>query len=359
MTANNRRFSENRMSIESGITFSSILSKELFNGEETFDVSPYSPRRMAPPVKVIKPATKRPSAQEFDGLELFSGQDLADIFQQQHTDHGGAPMRMSFTSTNSRRYSNISRMTDRRESIMSLVDRRESIMSLMSLADYSILEDQSQLEETLDMRERSNNSNTDNVHVPSNVIGYPSTQKVVGNRIDHYNNDISDSNDTLKNDINDCNTTLSALTLPSKQKVEEKKRFDNNNSHRVTSYDNDDEDDRIEYIDEIGPYDIICGRNNGAHNWIGNRRFRVTIMMHLQKYTESPTREEKTHVIKSVIELLLDKDGVGARFIKKVGEGVYERLKDKQIREKVGHAFRDMMSLEEKGANELEAKCFR
>lgn len=339
MTANNRRFSENRMSIESSLTFQSFLSKELFNSEELVDVIA-PPQPMGPPVKVVKSATKRPSAQEFDGLELFSGQDLADIFQQQQSDQGIAPMRMSFTSaTNGRRYSSISRAND----------RRESMISLMSLADYSILEDQSQLEDT--------NYNT---HSVSNVMSHPPMQKVVGNRIGHYGDDIADRKDTVDNDIKNCKVTLSALTFPSTQKVAENKYFEKNNNNRDTRYDSSsDDDDRIEYIDEIGSYDIICGRNNGAHNWIGNRRFRVTIMMHLQKYTESPTREEKTQVIKSVIELLLDKDGVGARFIKKVGEGVYERLKDKQIREKVGHAFRDMISLQEKGADDLEDKCFR
>merc|ERR1719410_1722741 len=158
--------------------------------------------------------------------------------------------------------------------------------------------------------------------------------------------------DCVNHDVNAEATSFDS-NAPSTANVQENKKSDNNTSN------GDEQDSRNEDIDKIGAYDIICGRNNGAHNWVGNRRFRVTIMMNLKKYTEAPTREEKTHVIKSVIDLLLDKDGVGARFIKKVGEGMYERLRDKQIREKVGHAFRDMMSLEEKGADELEAKCFR
>merc|ERR1711935_1206994 len=172
---------------------------------------------------------------------------------------------------------------------------------------------------------------------PQTVTSYSATQKVIGNRIDYFNND-----------INVSNATLAAATFPSTVEVEK------NNSSNNNECDNSNEN-----VNEIGPYDIICGRNNGAHNWVGNRRFRVTIMMNLKKYTEAPTREEKTHVIKSVIELLLDKKGVGARFIKKVGEEKYVRLKDKQIREKVGHAFRDMISLAEKEGGKLEAKCFQ
>lgn len=117
------------------------------------------------------------------------------------------------------------------------------------------------------------------------------------------------------------------------------------------SRDEDDEQNRIEYIDEIQPYDIICGRNNGSHNCVGNRRFRVTIMMNMRRYMNASTREDKTYVLKSVIKLLHE---AGARFIKKVGDGKYVRLKDKQIREKVGHAFRDMISLSEKEASKAE-----
>merc|ERR1712157_470248 len=199
-----------------------------------------------------------------------------------------------------RRFSNISKGSD----------RRESIMSLMSLADCSLHENPSQLEDAVEIRENSNrssNSNSDdnNRSVPPSVMSYPSTQKAVGNRIDYFNNN-----------INGSNSTLADATFPSTQKVER-------NQPISKTIDENERDDRIEHIEKVGPYDIIRGRNNGAHNWVGNRRFRVTIMMNLKKYTEAPTREEKTHVIK------------------KVGEGMYERLRDKQIREKVGHAFRD------------------
>jgi len=145
---NNRRFSENRMSIESGTTFSSLLSKEIFDGEELVDAfkassnmsrdSSLAPRPLPP--KFITAKAKRPSALEYNGLELFSGEDLADIFEQQQNSDRDASMRMSFAS---RRCSNISKLDD----------RRESIMSLMSLAD-SILETSSQMEDTPDIREK-------------------------------------------------------------------------------------------------------------------------------------------------------------------------------------------------------------
>merc|ERR1712085_64110 len=68
-------------------------------------------------------------------------------------------------------------------------------------------------------------------------------------------------------------------------------------------------------VDAPGPYDIVCGRNSGAYKNIGNRRFRVTIEMNLQRYIDSPTREEKTNTIKAIVHML--HDDIGARFLNK------------------------------------------
>merc|ERR1712166_827716 len=105
-------------------------------------------------------------------------------------------------------------------------------------------------------------------------------------------------------------------------------------------------------VSEPGPYDIVCGRNSGAFNYIGNRRFRVTIEMNLQRYIDSPTREHKTNVIKSIVWMLHEQ--VGARFLKKEtpkkSSGSRRRrtprytvMTHKQAREKVGHALRDLV----------------
>lgn len=317
MAAFNRRFSrdrESRMSIESSMTFDSLAREKLFDGDELFDVFQSSQSQneasnlSIPPMQIVK-TTKRPSAKEFESGEFYFGKDIVDVFNKQPENDTS----MSYHSY--RRRSTLSR--DKRDSIMSFAtnDRRESLMSLMSLADCSLAENPTPLEE------------------PQQEGRENETPKIVDTSI-----------------------------LPI-QKVEVvTPNFDNNkidNSNLVVAKDRTENGDKIEYIEKIGPYDIICGRNNGAHNWVGNRRFRITIMMNLKRYTEAPTREEKTQVIKSVIELLLNTEGVGARFIKKVGEGMYVRLKEKQIREKVGHAFRDMISLAEQEGGKLEAKCFQ
>jgi hypothetical protein len=88
----------------------------------------------------------------------------------------------------------------------------------------------------------------------------------------------------------------------------------------------------------LGPYDIICGRCSNAFNNIGNRRFRVTISLNVQRYIDAPTREDKGQVIASVVALL--KNEIGARFFGVKGGKLVE-LDGTEIRKKVGHALRD------------------
>ncbi len=120
-------------------------------------------------------------------------------------------------------------------------------------------------------------------------------------------------------------------------------------------------------VAEPGPYDIVCGRNSGAYNFIGNRRFRVTIEMNLQRYIDSPTREDKTKVIKSIVGMLHDQ--IGARFLKKEtcktvsADGTRRRrapryivMSEKQAREKVGHALRDLVIASRKEQEAMKKK---
>lgn len=331
------------MSIESHMTFDSLAREKLFDGADLVDAfqnstignNSNSDASMAfiPPVRFVNAgATKRPSAKEFEGTErVLFGKDLTDIFkpdQDQDTSMG-----ISSIHSYRRRSSTMSRGTTGNDT------RRGS---LMSLTDCSILENPLELEDILDAVGA----------VPVPVVNTPSEQ---GTPLP-----------VMKNP-SEQRTPLPALKNPSEQRTEENTIHSNTINNNQASDTNEEGGDQIQYvqyknemvecIQKIGPYDIICGRNNGAHDWVGNRRFRITIMMQLKKYTEAPTREEKTHVIKSVIELMLE--GVGARFIKNVGDNMYVRLKDKQIREKVGHAFRDMISLAEQEGEKLEDKCFR
>jgi hypothetical protein len=92
-------------------------------------------------------------------------------------------------------------------------------------------------------------------------------------------------------------------------------------------------------INNLGTYDILCGRCKTAFNHIGNRRFRVTISMNVPRYLDTKSRHEKSALIISIVRTL--REEVGARFLKKKGKSFVE-LDEKQAREKVGHALRDL-----------------
>jgi hypothetical protein len=97
---------------------------------------------------------------------------------------------------------------------------------------------------------------------------------------------------------------------------------------------------------ELGQYDVICGRSKMAFNNVGNRRFRVTISLALERFVGAPSRKDKSVVIRSVTDLLL---GNGGRFLQQVNKNessssgvIFYELNKKQSRLKVGHALRDM-----------------
>ena len=92
-------------------------------------------------------------------------------------------------------------------------------------------------------------------------------------------------------------------------------------------------------IQQLGPYDIICGRCSTAFNNIGNRRFRVLISINLPRYLSAISRNEKSAVINSIVQMMLN--DIGCRFFKKRGTR-YIELEEVHIRQKVGHALRDL-----------------
>eukprot|EP00532_Pseudo-nitzschia_australis_P011487 CAMPEP_0168234324 /NCGR_PEP_ID=MMETSP0140_2-20121125/18197_1 /TAXON_ID=44445 /ORGANISM="Pseudo-nitzschia australis, Strain 10249 10 AB" /LENGTH=301 /DNA_ID=CAMNT_0008167093 /DNA_START=225 /DNA_END=1130 /DNA_ORIENTATION=+ len=192
-------------------------------------------------------------------------------------------------------------------------------------------------------------------HVDSHNIGKPAiddSELIQDTTISRMKNPPTVKNEKVfsKQAISPSPFSISHFSTTPPKASEINKESNNSSDH--------EEDAMIEHIGEIRPYDIVCGRNNGAHNCIGNRRFRVTIMMNLKRYMDAPNREEKSCVIKSVIDLLTDEEEVGARFIKKVGDGMYVRLKERQIREKVGHGFREMIALSAKDAKKVQSNLY-
>lgn len=98
------------------------------------------------------------------------------------------------------------------------------------------------------------------------------------------------------------------------------------------------------------PYDVVCGRDKIAFNNVGNRRFRITVSLALERFMKSPTRKAKSIVIRSVANLVRSN---GGRFLQPTvmtrntpknscTQQRYFELDAKQSRLKVGHALRDL-----------------
>jgi hypothetical protein len=98
---------------------------------------------------------------------------------------------------------------------------------------------------------------------------------------------------------------------------------------------------KVSRTDEIvlGPNDILCGRCKMSFNHVGNQHFRATISLNLHQYLDARSRHEKSAIIVSLVRMLRNESGT--RFLKNTKQGLVE-LSEKQAREKVGHALRDM-----------------
>jgi hypothetical protein len=99
-------------------------------------------------------------------------------------------------------------------------------------------------------------------------------------------------------------------------------------------------DEKVDDHPPLGPHDVICGRCSAAYNNVGNRRFRVTIFLNIQRYMDAPTRPKKGEVISSVVKIF--QNDIGAKFFKYTKDKKFVEINDKLVRQKVGHALRDM-----------------
>lgn len=126
---------------------------------------------------------------------------------------------------------------------------------------------------------------------------------------------------------------------------------DNESNEHTSSYQhpptetnfNDTEDRALQPqpspVEALRPYDIICGRNKLAFNNIGNRRFRVTVQLSMDRYMAATTRSETSKVIEHVANLVGEN---GGRFLRlSPGGKHWIELDKRHVHEKVGHALRD------------------
>jgi len=108
--------------------------------------------------------------------------------------------------------------------------------------------------------------------------------------------------------------------------------------------------------DEMGPFDVMCGRDKECFNNVGNRRFRVMININLQKYMRCKSRQMRSEMILALTRELLGAEG-HFRFIRKIkGENRFIVLDFKQSRDKIGHALRDAAVLSRKVKKRAEQR---
>jgi hypothetical protein len=90
---------------------------------------------------------------------------------------------------------------------------------------------------------------------------------------------------------------------------------------------------------KVHPYDVLNGRSKTAFNNVGNRRFRITLALEVKRYQNAPNRQDKSKLILSIIRLVRS---CGGHFLTR-SKGRWIDIGDRAAREKVGHAFRDMV----------------
>lgn len=93
------------------------------------------------------------------------------------------------------------------------------------------------------------------------------------------------------------------------------------------------------FSDDIGKKDVLCGREKFSFGHCGNKRFRVVIDMHRDRYQNTTLKEEKTQIIMDIIRLIEES---GGRFLKR-SEDYHDCwcvAGFQCSREKVSHALR-------------------
>ena len=91
-------------------------------------------------------------------------------------------------------------------------------------------------------------------------------------------------------------------------------------------------------------WDVICGRGKHASNHIGNRRFRIIVATKLQQYAEAKSIPERSDIVNSVLDQILEASPATGGFVKKDSEGNWYKIGTNASREKIAHTFRDSMT---------------
>ena len=89
-------------------------------------------------------------------------------------------------------------------------------------------------------------------------------------------------------------------------------------------------------------FDVICGRGREAFDHTGNRHLRSLVKAQVRKYSRAKTRPDRTRIVSGIIKSIQSKGSAG--FVKKDEKtGVWEKVEDKLVREKIGQLLRNSL----------------
>lgn len=107
----------------------------------------------------------------------------------------------------------------------------------------------------------------------------------------------------------------------------------------------DDQEEESFETDIQGPsgYDVVCSRAKQFYQLPGCQRFRQIIRAAIPAYMRACSRLDKSMVIASTIDMVIHHPEIGRIRFWKYSNGTWIAMGSDQIRDKVGHALREMI----------------
>jgi hypothetical protein len=79
----------------------------------------------------------------------------------------------------------------------------------------------------------------------------------------------------------------------------------------------------------LGDNDVLCGRKRECFNHVGNKRFRKMVDDCFTQYAEAPTKQEKTIIIRAIIDRVRERSPMGGFLKHDPFTGCYYELGDR------------------------------
>ena len=93
----------------------------------------------------------------------------------------------------------------------------------------------------------------------------------------------------------------------------------------------------------LGPNDVLCCRGKVALEHEGNQRFRALVQSHLQAYSTSGCKYQKSKIVSHIVSSVKQACGPeGGGFVKFIDDAFFE-VGDRFAREKVGQTVRSLV----------------